>query len=191
MSVAVPASVLHRLKPALCLSPSCSLCHPRGGHQQPEEAGGEVREGVGPCHDHPQGLGHVWGSQLPAPHDHTLLYQCEHSRLGTCLGSRCTWERADGGSSGETPGLGAGKRWAPGLQDESLGNCWPEVARALPPPPSRPRGGNPRTRETWPTEAVIAKSLLVPFISHERACVFIYGRRGKCAGSRNGPSFEF
>ena len=106
-----PASVpyLLSLPP---FSSSHSLCHPRGGHQQPEEAGGEIREGVGPCDYHPQGLGHVWGPQLPTPHDHTLLYQCERPPAPTSpWGRGSRRERRNGEGPRGKAGLGVGKWW--------------------------------------------------------------------------------
>lgn len=64
---------------------------------------------MGPCYYNPQGLGHVWGPQLPAPHDYTLLYQCEHATVPhSPWGRGSRWERRNGEGPWEKPGLGFG-----------------------------------------------------------------------------------
>lgn len=120
-----PVLVLHFPNPALTSLSLRSLCHPRGSHQQSEEASGKVREGVGPCYYHPQGLGHVWGPQLLAPHDDALLHQCKHPHLPAARPwGPGAWERRGGQrSSREPPALAVGKRRPWAQRGESQGNC--------------------------------------------------------------------
>lgn len=69
-------------------------------------------------------------------HRMTTLF-CINVSTPTCPPA-CLWEQMDLGEEGgkvlrETPDLGVGNWWGPGWQDESLRNCWPGVARGLPP----------------------------------------------------------
>ena len=55
---------------------------PRGRHQQPEEAGGEVRDGVGAADRHPQGGRHVQGPELLAQVEMTTkIHKAPTTRL--------------------------------------------------------------------------------------------------------------